>query len=432
MNLNLLKSLYNNSPYWLKKTASFLPKSLLIGKEYNYYKTLLKDNSIDTNAYSFNQLKKTISFAFDNVPYYEAEFKKIGFHPNDFTSLNMLAELPLIDKDIVKSHFDLFQASGSHDRFMVTTGGSSGDPMAFYQSNNVWAKECAFVHTLFEQYDYDYSIKATFRGGSFDVKSQKFWNFNPIHNEIHFSPFHLSLKSVKAYVDILNKYKPKFFHGYPSAIRVLMKNMIAEKLSLNYEVKSIFLISENITTEDIIDFSSFFGAKVTSFYGHSERIIFAPLIDNNNLAYKSNELYGYNMEINGELVGTSFDNYAMPLINYKTGDKVKEITKEGFEIKGRWEQAYLIGKNDEEISLTALNVHSNIFSNIISFQYVQYEKGVAILLLVPKLLLTEIEVEIIREEIAKKVTGILDVKVQISETPLLTERGKFQKLIRYI
>ncbi|CDS93800.1 putative Coenzyme F390 synthetase [Sphingobacterium sp. PM2-P1-29] len=432
MNLNLLKSLYNNSPYWLKKTASFLPKSLLIGKEYNYYKTLLKDNSIDTNAYSFNQLKKTISFAYDNVPYYEAEFKKIGFHPNDFDSLDILQDLPIIDKDIVRENFDSFQTSDLKNRFMVTTGGSSGDPMTFYQSNNVWAKECAFVHSLFEDYGYDYSIKATFRGGNFDIKSQKFWNFNPIHNEIHFSPFHLSLKSVKAYVDILNKYKPKFFHGYPSAIRVLMKNMRSEKLNLNYKVSSIFLISENITVEDIIDFSSFFGAKVTSFYGHSERIIFAPLIDPNKLTYKSHLLYGYNTEMDGELVGTSFDNYAMPLINYKTGDKVKDFNNEKFEIRGRWEQAYLIGKNDEEISLTALNVHSNIFSDIISFQYVQYEKGIAILLLVPKILLNERALESIREEIANKVKGILEIKIQISQTPLLTERGKFQKLIRYI
>lgn len=434
MNLNALKSIYKSSPLFIQKLSALLPKSILIGKDYPVWESFLNEKNIDIDNYVFIKTKETITYSYKNVKYYKDIFDSIGFHPEDFNEIKILEQLPTINKELVKSNFDNLTVKNFNNFFEVTTGGSSGEPMKFLQSSNVWAKECAFVYDFFEKYGYNLkSLKATFRGGDFsenDIKRRKFWFYNPIQNEIHFSPFHLSTNTVEKYLLELNKRKPLFFHGYPSAIRSLMNCMIEKSIKLSYNISTIFLISENVTIEDINDFSSFFNCKVISFYGHSERLIFAPLEDDlENVLYKPDLRYGYNFIKNNELIGTSFDNFKMPLINYQTNDFV-DIHKDIYSIRGRWDQEFLIGKNSEEITLTALNVHSNIFENVNLFQYYQEEKGNVKLLLVVNDKFTNLDSLEIVKALNMKVNNILDFEIKIVDKPILTERGKFKRVFK--
>ena len=45
------------------------------------------------------------------------------------------------------------------------------------------------------------------------------------------------------------------------------------------------------------------------------------------------------------------------------------------ETRGRWHQEMLVGKLDNLISVTALNVHSDAFDNVRQLQFYQREKG---------------------------------------------------------
>ncbi|MBW7869111.1 MAG: phenylacetate--CoA ligase family protein [Brumimicrobium sp.] len=425
MNLNSLKSIYQKSPYLIKKMVSYLPVSIKYGKGYAKYKRMVA-LEIDTDAYQLKKLKETLITANQNIPYYQKLFKQIGFHPEDLKDVKQMTKLPTIDKNIVRENYKEFINPNCKKIFEVSTGGSSGDPMRFLQSKNVWAKEMAFVHSYFERFGYDYSLKVTFRGGEFP--KGRIYQFNPINNEIQFSPFLISNDTILEYVSTLNKFKPKFLHAYPSAVRILMECIIANELSLDFQFQTIFLISENIKIEDIEDFSQYFGAKVSAFYGHSERLVFAPLVSD-DITYKADPKYGFVYTKDNELIGTSFDNFAMPLINYKTGDFV-EYWKDGeFKIRGRWDNSFVVGRNDEKISLTALNVHSSAFENVISYQYIQDEKGKVIISCIPKKILNETEIKRIKEEFNAKTIGVIDFEVQTTDTPILTERGKFKKLI---
>lgn len=435
MNLNKLKILYKSSPLFIQRLSSKLPKSILIGKEFAKWEDFLTKESIDLGSYSYEKIKETLFYSYENISYYKKTFNKVGFHPNDFDKIEVLQELPTINKDIVKENYEDLVNHNYNKFFEVTTGGSSGDPMKFLQSSNIWAKECAFVYNYFGKFGYNLNvIKATFRGGDFsesDINSCKYWFYNPIQNELHFSPFHISKNTINFYLKKLNFHKPKFFHGYPSAIRSLMNCMIEKSLRLDYELNTIFLISENVSIDDVNDFSSFFNCKVVSFYGHSERLIFAPIKDDSqNILYKPDLRYGYNfVNKNDELVGTSFDNFKMPLINYQTNDFV-DIHNGLYSIKGRWDQDFLIGINGEEISLTALNVHSNIFDNVNTFQYYQDKKGKVELLLVVNDNFNKHEgIEIIKA-LKMKVNNVLEFEIKIVENPLLTERGKFKRIFK--
>jgi len=448
LNLNDLRKLYQNSPLWLKRLYASIPYDIRNGNEYRKWKRFL-ETEINEEEYQLLKLKETIGDAYNNTVYYKKVFDDLKCSIHDINDLKDIQKLPFIDKETVRNNYDdmMVKTYPKKKTFFVTTGGSSGEPMQFLQSKNVWSKELAFVNNYFSKYDYNPDmLKASFRGGEFkELKENVFWKDNPISNEIQFSPFHINSKTIYYYVEKLNKIKPRFLHGYPSAISALIENMQDANLKFNYDLKAVFLISENFSKNEIDYVSSFFNCKVTSFFGHSERLIFASLNSKDNNSYEINKRYGlfelidrdeksiYCSDKIGELVGTSFDNYAMPLIRYKTNDFTSYSDFENDTlnlIQGRWDREYLSGKDGLKLTLTALNMHSNIFKNVIHFQFFQDEIGKVKVLIVPKKnYLKEDGIKIL-EALSQKGGHALEFDIKIIDSPLLTERGKMKKLIK--
>jgi phenylacetate-CoA ligase len=219
-------------------------------------------------------------------------------------------------------------------------------------------------------------------------------------------------------------------------------------LQLDYQLKAIYLISENFTLAEINKIRSFFKCEVSSFFGHSERLIFAPLVQKSaNLEYKIDNRYGYfelldnkrqtitTNGVIGELTGTSFDNMAMPLIRYRTNDFTSYSDYKNNKIdiiQGRWKGEFIVGKNDEELTLTALNMHSDILENINVFQFHQVEKGKVDILVVPKTSYRESDREKLYHAFNAKIGHALNLRVLEVQSPVLTSRGKLKKLIKEI
>ena len=451
MNLNLLKNVYNDSPLYIKKIYSRIPVNIRNGGDYRKWLKFLKSSSIDISMFQFEKLKETLILAYENTLYYRELFNEIHFNPYKFYDIDEYNRIPLLSKEIVKNNFDklLIQPFNKSKSFFVTTGGTSGEQAKFWQSNNIWKKEMAYVHYYWGKHGYTPKhLKASFRGGDFsELPVGIYWKNNPIQNEIHFSPFNLNRNTVNAYIKKLNELKPLFFHGYPSSILSLIDNMNVIEKTLDYKVECIFLVSENYTKEQINKIKSFFQCKVFSFYGHSERLIFAPTINDDLSLYQIDPLYGYfelisnkniikSNNIIGEIIGTSFDNFSMPLIRYKTGDItsyndfdnniINQIEGEG----RRWDQEYIEGLNSENISLTALNMHSDIFKNVLNYQFYQEETGKLILRMIVNNSFTEKDNDIILESFNKKIGNVIQFSTKIMDNLELTERGKFKLLIK--
>jgi phenylacetate-CoA ligase len=447
INLNSLKKLYTNSPLWMKLLYSSIPYDVRSGSEYRKWKQFL-EKEINEEEYQILKLKETIFYAYENTVYYKKLFDSLDCSVYDINDLKDIQKLPLIDKDMVRENYDDLIAKNypRNKTFYVTTGGSSGDPMKFLQSKNIWAKELAFVNQYFLSLGYDSSyLKASFRGGEFsNLNENVFWKYNPIQNEIHFSPFHINKKTIFNYVNHLNNLQPLFLHSYPSAILALIENMKDVNLSLDYQLKTIFLISENISKDELEYISDFFKCKVSAFFGHSERLIFASLDIQTNKNYIIHKKYGLTELIDtntniinqenqvGELIGTSFDNLAMPLIRYRTNDftSYNHFNNKLNLIEGRWNKEYLEGKDGLKLTLTALNMHSDIFKNVIYFQFLQNEVSKVIILIVPKATYTQNDELIILNAMKEKGGHAVEFRINIVEMPILTNRGKMKKLIK--
>ena len=448
LNLNQLKNIYSNSPLWMKKLYASIPYEIRNGSDYRKWKSFL-EREINQEEYELLKLKETVAYAYESSVYYKNIFDAEHLSPFEINDYTDLSHLPYIDKDIVKDNFDqlIVKEYPRKKTFYVTTGGTSGSPMKFLQSVNVWKKELAFIMNFFGQYGYKPSMmKASFRGGEFDrLPSDRYWQYNPVHNEIHFSPFHINQTTIQDYVRDLNKFKPKFFHSYPSSLLLLIAHMNNNGLQLDYQVKAIFLISENFSLEDIEKIKSFFNCEVSSFYGHSERLIFAPSYANDLSNYRVERRYGYfelvdtsgevitKNEIRGEIVGTSFDNLVMPLIRYKTNDFTEYVDVEKYIIsliEGRWIQEYLDGKDGLKLYLTALNMHSDIFKNVIRYQFIQRKPGISDLALITNSMFSEIDKKKIVHAIDKKAGHALNIDIKVVESLSLTQRGKLKNILK--
>jgi phenylacetate-CoA ligase len=431
MNLNKLKNLYLNSPLIFKEIYALIPFKIRNGKTYRMWRKRLKNKTLENRNPS-----TTLKYAVSNFKVYSDLYNSID--------TSNWEKVPFIDKDFIQKHISEFEIF-SIPKFYVTTGGVTGKPAKFYQSNNIWYKELAFVYDYFEKHGYKPSmIKATFRGGDFSgLKQNIFWKSNPNYNEIHFSPFHINSKTIEFYVEKLNKTKPQYFHGYPSAFISLAKLMNNKGLKLNYKLKCVFLISEGFKNEDVEFLKSTFDCEVSSFYGHSERLIFAEA--NKDLdCYTPNPSYGYTELIDedgkvikennviGELVATSYDNLAMPLIRYKTGDYTHYVdynTKSFAQLKGKWGQMNLMGINGEEISLTALNLHSNELNSIQKLQFVQIHKGKVILNVMFETTNNELLIKSLSELLTNRVGRLIHFDLNETEDFILNSRGKMPLIV---
>ena len=421
-------------------TAPIFRNKLIKNKEYGRYSKLLVDreglSEDEIREYQFNELKSILIYSYKWVPYYTELFDFVGFRPHQMKSVEDMNVIPFLTKELIRTNFDQListqKVPGGH--YIATTGGSTGEPLKVLLDYDCVFKENAFVNYFRSKLGYQSKDRlATFRGVEFD---DKLWKFNPMQNELILSPFKLSKKTLKAYIDRIDRFQPNYLNGYLSSLTYFARLLAENNLHLLHPIKGIFLISENIDKEQRAFIENFFKVKSSTFYGHSERCIIGEEVQSNE--YRFDSYYGYTEFINKsentfELIGTGFLNKTMPLIRYKTND-LCTISKFGLvSIAGRWDvNDYLFGLNEEKVFHSAFNFHSEIFRNVTSYQFVQTQKGKADLLLVVNPNFKMNEIELMKKEIDKKTKGVIEFDIKVTDQIILSKRGKFKMFISEI
>ncbi len=356
------------------------------------------------------------------------------------TDLKEIKKIPLTDKEIIIKNLNKIINKDNKDFYISRTGGSSGKSLSLYLDNESIYKERAFVYNYWSNFGYDYkkSKLITFRGLEF---KDKIFRNNPIYNEIVLSPFKLSEKTIDEYICIINKFKPEFISGYPSALlnfcKLLKRSKELLKRSkelLKIKFSCVFLISENCYEEDISVIESSLECKANSFYGHSERAVFA---ERYNDSYYFNKSYGFTEFIDtGEsnkykIVCTGFINRKMPLIRYLTDD-IAIIKDDKVNIIGHRDKEVLVGKNGEKISITSINFHTNEFEKIKQYQFIQDKEGFAILNIIEDDKIYDNDIKGMLNVLNKKINNVLDIEIRIVNEIALTSRGKLKTIIQNI
>jgi len=450
---NRVYNTFRASPYFLRKFLYLIPiKYRLGGKDFiNMYSFLNESEKWSREKlreYQKTQLRHLLEHAVKHVPFY-SNIKLTSLDP-----FKNLEKFPIVDKQTIQRNIDRFKADNisKKNTYNVTTGGTSGNPLGFYLDNSTYGKEWAFVMAGWKRVGFIPGDKVvSFRGVEFiNAGKGVYWQDNPIYNTVEMSPFHMSEKNLSRYVEKIKRIKPKFLHGYPSAISLLASYV--DKGTENFPpIKAVLAVSENIYPWQRKLIEKAFNTRLFSFYGMSEKVIMAPECEF-DIRYHAFPEYGITEVIDkngnlveegqqGELVGTGFLNYCMPFIRYRTGDyaivsrQECKCMRNHFmleELMGRCSQEMLMGKSGTLIPFNALYIaiHSDVFKNIYRFQFHQKQPGEVILKIITRRGFTDSDRKRIIDVIYRRAGDDLQLFVEEVEKIELTDRGKFKALIQ--
>lgn len=369
-----------------------IPFSTRLGREYLRMRDacgrLEHEAIVAREGYVIEHFRKVFEYARKKFPCYRELYEKAGVLDLEVKSFADIAKVPIIDKAWARKHFMEFKGT-----YRLNTGGSSGEPTAFWGDRDCWAREWAHMHTIWEMLGYDYrDLKLAIRGRNLGRRP---FSYNPVHNEYIINTY-LNVKDyVAKLTQLFAKRNVKWFHGYPSSIyQFILECEEAYGKDGTHELfKSVrgLLLSSEFPLPYMKEKFDEYALKWISWYGHTEMCVLAYDKDCDN-RYRPFATYGLAEVENGHLIGTSFHNFEMPLIRYDTGDLVvaTKVSTNGmveeFAIKEGRSGDFIEDKNGKKIPLTALifGRHHKAFDVADYIQIGQTEPGKATLYVTAK------------------------------------------------
>jgi len=436
------------------RALRILPAYSAYKKTYALLKRSRRWSPGELAAYQAQALSRLLEHAYENVPYYRRVFHERGLVPGDIQTPADLALLPFLTREDLQTNLPDLKARNYPDSAFeyVTTGGSTGIPVGFYYEKGVSrAREWAFMKTQWDRVGYRFTDRCVILRG-YTVRSAEdgvFWKKTLCGRWLLMSSHHMTEETLPAYIDRIRKFKPRFIQAYPSTAVILARYMREHGIEPFPTVRAILCGSENLYPWQRGLLEEALGCRVFSWYGNSEQTVLAGECEESTHyhifpEYGIVELIGSDGRpaeepgAMGEVVATSLTNYICPLIRYRTMDVA--VLGQGSctcgrayptleRVEGRL-QEFIVTRDHRFISMTAVNMHSDVFDNVTQFQFYQRREGEVLMKIVKKPGYTDRDTERILRELDKKFEGDVDVTIRFVETIPRTRRGKYQFLIQ--
>ncbi len=288
-------------------------------------------------AYQQARLRAIVRHAAQHVPHYQRQFRELGLSPEDIECAEDLKRLPLLSRDTVREDGSLFLADDyqSYRPVVAHTSGSSGVPLEFYLDRESNALE--FVHYWRHWGWAGYSLGDRFAelaSVHFLSRPQldgKIFDLQRWYGRLMLNSMKLTSATVGEYISLLEKFKPRYLKGLPSALYHLAILITAAKKRIA-PMRAVFSSGENLTPEMRIAIENTFQCRLLDCYGHMERTVCIAQCYEGSYHILSD--YGL-LEL-GErtpsadpgvdlapAIGTSLYNRAMPLLRYEIGDLIE-------------------------------------------------------------------------------------------------------------
>lgn len=303
------------------------------GKVRKYYEEIRDSYKNGTPVDKTRQkIQSLIAHAVKTTEYYK-----------DFAPDTPLEKMPVMTKDIYRSHYEECQSSvykNAPDNRTMYTSGSTGTPFAMIQNKNKILHNTAASIFLGAAGGYYIGMKEAFIRMWVGDHGKKSWLSRTAENLIMMDCSNLDDEALGKLVSIIQKKRVKCIIGYASAIGELgsyieRHNMDRDKFC----VKAILPISESMPQEVRRSLEKIFRCTVRSWYSNEENGIMGLQREEDESYYIDTESYYYEIlkldsdepaepgEL-GRIVITDLYNYAIPLIRYDNGDLAVAEKKE--------------------------------------------------------------------------------------------------------
>lgn len=461
---NKLKIFYDHSPDSLKNSIHSvwgnIPDSVKYGSRYRTYTKLLNQSQWwsreQMDDYQIHKLKSALIYSYEHIPFYRDSFKKARFDPHHFHSFDDMERIPFIDKNIIKHNapYMLSDLASQNKIRLQTTGGTTGEQLRFYVGENIYfEREIPFVNAIWKRTGYQRGRSRVAQLRNQILQNGNLWEYDYKNKNLIFDTYHLTDENISLILDKIASEHIEYLHTYPSSALILCDYIERKQIEFNGSLKAVLATSENLYQGQKEKIERCLKARCFTFYGHSECAAIAGWCEYSDKYHVQSE-YGYlelvdecgsvikKPDVTGEIVCTGFDNEVMPFIRYKTGDyssySRSQTCKCGRhytllnDISGRWTQELFIGIQGNKISMTAMNMHSDIFKNVRNYQFVQNIPGICILKIVKNSEYRAEDEKKIMAEMKKKFGNSLNIEFKYVNSIDRTIRGKQRYIIQNI
>jgi phenylacetate-CoA ligase len=444
--LDRLRGTFLRAPRWAKAAGGPLlaltPTTMLYGRTFARLQTDIVRSEWDAAFVEERvqvSLRRLLALAATTAFYRErlAHLRPEGATRADLTTL------PILTRDQVRDNADHMLAVPRTRLDMALTSSTSWSRLAVYLDKDRSAREWAFVTHAWQAGGYRVGDRrAVLRYNAHQGTRSDTWSWEPATRELRLSPFRMVPRVMDEYLDLIERFRVAYIHGYPSAIALLAKHAEAVQWSPPATLKGILPISESLLPGQRESIHRGFGqVAIVPFYGLTEKVAFAREAPSMPDVYEFEPLYGVAEVVDdrgrpvipgerGRLVGTGFISTGMPFIRYYTGDLATVVRPAAAgncwrlrvkDLVSAHQQLYLATREGGLVTTTLVYPCSDAIQD---YQYVQHEPGVVRLRVVPAAGASRAEVEAAAHDVAARTGGLLSVHVDVVDEILPTARGK--------
>ena len=286
----------------------------------------------ELQALQLTRIQQLIAHAYEHVPFYRERYQRAGIHPQDIKSLEDFQSVPFLTREDVKNNLEGLVAQNfpRHKMQKSETGGSTGEPIQFYVEDSFWWWNAANIFRMRGWYGVREGEKIAWFWGAPEDMPEWSWRRRlraKIMQERYLNAFTMTEEKMRDFADMLVRWQPAMFKGYPSALS-LFARYVKEWGITNIRPRLIETTSEKLTDPQRELLEEIFACKVVDQYSSREMGTMVCPCEMGSLHICADVRY---VEVvangkvvqpgqMGEVVATSFNQYAMPFIRYKKGD----------------------------------------------------------------------------------------------------------------
>lgn len=286
-------------------------------------------------AYQLKKLKKLLKHAGQHVPYYQALFARIGFDPEQMTSVKDLQRIPVITKQDILTEKEKFIAA-NHRAFHPLekrTSGTTGTPLTFLLDRKTEIARLASILRCYSWAGYlpGRKVFSLQEGRSFESGGIE---KSVLQRKIKTGAAALTRKNAVKLHRMLFQFKPDIYIVYPNALIHFIRLGI-DNLRRIHTPKAVISGGENLNRTQREFIEGHLHCNVFDFYGNEESVV-QGMQDKFGNKYLMED-FGIHEILDesshkpvrpgesGMLVGTSLNNYSMPFIRYQIGDRIRTL-----------------------------------------------------------------------------------------------------------
>jgi phenylacetate-CoA ligase len=248
------------------------------------------------------------------------------------TSLKELSRLSTLSKQTLRSRpRDLLTSKPPWGTKILRSSGTTGTPTDIYYTRRFHQEGLAYFQARSRDWaGIGHRDKRAMFGVrkvcNFEQHHPPFWRSSPAENLVYYSIYHLSPEYLPHYVEHLENWKPRLIMGYPSAINLIARHLMASQQKV--PVAAVITTSETVTAEVRSAIEGAFCCRLFDQYGAVEGTHFVSqceygryhvspergiieILDGQSACEPGQE---------GRVVVTGLENTLQPLIRYEIGD----------------------------------------------------------------------------------------------------------------